>query len=352
MLWLMPYKRIMKMLTIVKRVAVLLSLVVVAGCASIDYDYPKSESRYLADTGDTYLARSLAPEVAKRSPDQSGFVPLRDGVDALAARLLLADQAEKTIDVQYYLIKNDLVGRVFIRSLLQAADRGVRVRIMLDDVFTKGYDAGMTALDSHPNIQIRILNPFYRGAAGKVVSGLTAFGRINRRMHNKSFTVDHQVTIIGGRNIADEYFGAREDSKFSDLDVLGIGPIVSDVSTVFDDYWNHETALPTPAFIRGQDTSAAAVDRYRDALDEALNEATNSRYAKAVEDRIIEQLEAGGDQLSAGPLTHWSPIHRTKAFAAGPAKRDPFWHRWLMPCWPRSARCSSYPRTLCRGKTA
>ncbi len=271
--------------------AIALLLLSAAGCATIDYDYPRSESYFLPDTSDTRLGQGVEPLVAQHPPDQSGFYPMNDGVDALAARLLLAERAEKSIDVQYYLIKNDIVGRAFIYSLLQAADRGVRVRLLLDDMFTSGYDVGMAALHSHPNFEIRIFNPFHRGATGRFQSALTGFGRINRRMHNKSFTVDNQITIIGGRNIADEYFGVREDAKFGDLDVIGIGPIVQDVSNMFDVYWNHETALPVPAFARELDDPDAALQELRDRLASALDDVRGSKYAEAVRARYLKYVE-------------------------------------------------------------
>lgn len=273
--------------------ALALILLVAAGCATIDYDYPRQESRHLQDTSDTYLGKLIEPAVATHPPDESGFYPMNDGVDALSTRLLLAGRAEKSIDAQYYLIKNDIVGRVFIYTLLQAADRGVRVRLLVDDMFTSGYDTGLAALDSHPNFEIRIFNPFHRGVGGRAQSAVTGFGRINRRMHNKSFTADNQITIIGGRNIADEYFGVREDAKFGDLDVMGIGPVVEDVSNMFDTYWNHEAALPVPAFVKELDDPQAALNELRDSLARSLDEVRDSRYAEAVRKHYLEYLEPG-----------------------------------------------------------
>ena len=266
------------------------ALLGLSGCASIDFDYPRSESYALADSDDTYLGREISDAGLDYPPGESGFHPLHDGVDALATRLLLAARAEKSIDVQYYLIKNDIVGRAFILALLEAADRGVRVRLLLDDMFTKGYDVGMAALHSHPNFEIRIYNPFKRGATGKAGSALTDFGRINRRMHNKTFTVDNKITLVGGRNIADEYFGAREDSAFGDLDVLAIGPVVQDVSLMFDLYWNHETALPAPAFVKELDDPEAELDALRNGLRDAQDDIMQSRYANAVKDRVYDYV--------------------------------------------------------------
>ena len=279
-------------------IAVLLSL---GGCASIDYDYPRPESFHETDTAETFLGKQIVPVVATKPEGYSGFYPMGDGIDALAARLLLAQRAEQTIDVQYYLIKNDIVGRAFFLSLLRAADRGVRVRLLLDDMFTKGYDVGMAALHSHPNFEIRIFNPFNRGAAGRSLGAATSFSRINRRMHNKSFTVDNQITIIGGRNIADEYFGAREDSKFSDLDVVGVGPVVQDVSNMFDTYWNHATALPAPAFVKELEDPEAALNELRDRLESALDDINDSKYADAVRERVQKYIETDSHMFEWAP---------------------------------------------------
>jgi len=163
------------------------------GCATVDFDYPKPVTNALTDTDDTYLGREIEG-LAEQHPDEAGFYPLSDGIDALAARLLLAERAEQTLDAQYYLIKSDITGAAFVHALLRAADRGVRVRLLLDDIFTGGYDAGMAGLDSHPNFEIRIFNPFARRSA-RFMDGVTSFSRINRRMHNKSFTVDNQITL-------------------------------------------------------------------------------------------------------------------------------------------------------------
>jgi putative cardiolipin synthase len=289
------------MSTFLRKLAAGCALVILAGCASIDYDYPRDESYFEPDTAETYLGQEIIPVVASKPPDQSGFYPMEDGVDALAARLLLAQRAEKTIDVQYYLIKNDIVGRAFILSLLRAADRGVRVRLLLDDMFTKGYDIGMAALHSHPNFEVRIFNPFRRGAAGRTLGAVTEFGRINRRMHNKSFTIDNQITIIGGRNIADEYFGVREDAKFGDLDVVCVGSVVQEVSNMFDTYWNHPTALPAPAFVKELEDPEAALNELRDRLEGALDDIRESEYAGAVRARISKYVE------SDSSLYEWAP---------------------------------------------
>ena len=265
-------------------------IAVLSGCATVDFEYPKSETTVLTDTDDTYLGKRLAG-LAEQHPGEAGFYPMADGIDALASRLLLAARAERTIDAQYYLIKNDIVSYAFINSLLDAADRGVRVRLLVDDFLLGGFDTGMAALDSHPNFELRIFNPFANRSM-RFMDGVTSFSRINRRMHNKSFTVDNQVTIIGGRNIADEYFGAREDAKFGDLDVMGIGPIVDDISNMFDSYWNHERASPIAAFAKMPDDPAAELVRFRTRLEEARQQVTTTKYAAAVKDKVLEYIES------------------------------------------------------------
>lgn len=275
--------------------------VTLSGCATVDFDYPKPASSAYTDTDDTYLGKQLAG-LADQHPGEAGFYPLADGIDALAARLLLAERAEQTLDAQYYLIKDDIVSHAFINVLLRAADRGVRVRLLVDDIFTGGYDAGMAGLDSHPNFEIRIFNPFARRSA-RFMDGITSFSRINRRMHNKSFTVDNQITIIGGRNIADEYFGAREDAKFSDLDVACIGPVVNDVSEMFDSYWNHERAAPIAAFADMPDDPAAELSRIRDELAQSAEQIKTTKYAAAVEAQVLEYVESDASVYIWAPYT-------------------------------------------------
>jgi len=277
------------------------ALIVLTGCASIDFDYPKTESHAFTDTDDTYMGRQLAG-LAEAHPGESGFYASYDGIDALAVRLLMAERAERSIDAQYYLLIDDVVGYAFINALLRAADRGVRVRLLLDDMFTKGYDVGMAALDSHPNFEVRIFNPFARRSA-RVMDGVTSFSRINRRMHNKSFTVDNKVTLIGGRNIAAEYFGARGDKRFGDLDVVGIGPVVQDVSDMFDRYWNNVAAAPVPAFAKTPDDPEAALLQLRERLEQSRQEITDTPYAEAVRQDINYYVSENEDLFTWAPYT-------------------------------------------------
>ncbi|MDH3513131.1 MAG: phospholipase D family protein [Gammaproteobacteria bacterium] len=293
-------------------------VVALSACATVDFDYPKAESTAVLNTDATHFGKLLATQ-RDAHPDMAGFYVLTDGIEALAARLLLAERAEQAIDAQYYLITDDMIGLVFIGALLEAADRGVRVRLLLDDIQTQGYDAGMAALDSHPNFEVRIFNPF--GQRGSRAGSITDFSRVNRRMHNKSFTVDNQVTLIGGRNIAAEYFAARGDVNFSDVDVLSIGESVGDVSAMFDTYWNHRAAAPVPAFAKMPDDPAAALELLRGRIADAFETATASPYAAAIEDSFLELIEGSTDAFTWAPyqLVYDSPDKSDKKLATDAA---------------------------------
>ena len=261
------------------------------------------------DTGQTSLGRQLSALGIASSAEESGFFLLRDGMDSLAMRLGLVQRAERTIDIQVYEFFIDVTGNAWLYRLLEAADRGVRVRLLLDDIKTSGYDDGMAGLDSHPNFEIRVFNPFNRGVAGRTGSALTKFGRINRRMHNKTFIVDNQVAVIGGRNMGDEYYNANEDARFSDLDTFCVGPAVADASAMFDEYWNHEIVLPLAAFAKMPDDPAAELERVRRESAAAREAALDTPYAEAVRDRETDFADLDASRLVWVPYTliHDSP---------------------------------------------
>ena len=162
--------------------------------------------------------------------------------------MLLARAAERSLDVQYYIWHADTSGGLLAHELCQAAERGVRVRLLLDDNNTRGADEAIAALDAHPNIEVRLFNP-YANRGFRLGELATDFARLNRRMHNKSFTADNQAAIVGGRNVGDEYFGADSPVEFADLDVLAVGAVVPEVSAAFDAYWNSESAYPAASLI-------------------------------------------------------------------------------------------------------
>jgi putative cardiolipin synthase len=230
---------------------------------------------------------------------RSGFYLLPNGSEALAARLLLSDRAEKTIDAQYYLVHDDVAGHLFASQLLKAADRGVRVRLLVDDMDTSGYDAMTSALDTHPNIEIRLFNPFWR-QRGKALNAILDFRRINRRMHNKSMTFDNAVTIVGGRNIGTEYFEANENSNYYDLDVMGVGPIASEVSTSFDTYWNSPYAVPSRVVIQRDDARLSTVEA-RARMERLRAAALQTSYGSALVHRFGQGLAQGSLKLTWAP---------------------------------------------------
>ncbi len=221
--------------------------VVVTGCATLPPPKDRVETTALTDTAGTRLGRAIAPGVAA-NPGKTGIHALPDPRDAFAARVLLAGAAEKSLDAQYFIWNGDHVGYLLFQALWQAAERGVRVRLLLDDLNTKGLDSTIAALDAHPNIEVRLYNPVVI-RDNRVLNFVTDFTRVNRRMHNKSFTADNQATVVGGRNIADEYFGAGAGLTFADLDVLAVGPAVPEVSKEFDVYWNSASAYPASGFV-------------------------------------------------------------------------------------------------------
>ncbi len=273
--------------------ALLLCLPLLAGlpgCASIrDHRaVQKPESHAIAQDVPGQLQK-LAYRSGQANPKDSRFVLLDSGLDALAARLWLAEKAEKTLDVQYYIFHGDQTGALVAEALMKAADRGVRVRILLDDIYTHQHEEGMLAVDSHPNIEIRLFNPFYyRG--GDPLLQLGQFlndDRLNRRMHNKLFVADNQFAISGGRNIGDEYFLADGKLDFIDLDVLTSGPVVADLSSSFDDYWNSEAVVPARAMPYYKE-ARAKLPAIKQVLDTYRNELESSDYGKKLKSRDFE----------------------------------------------------------------
>jgi len=219
-----------------------------AGCATtIPRDYERPVSSAFTEPGETELGRFFQSEMAAH-PGKSGVVLVPTGEWGFRVRAGLSNQAEKTIDVQYYIWETDTAGIILAERILRAADRGVRVRMLLDHVTTKDTDFKFAQMDQHPNIEIRLFNPFAnRGFRG--LEFLFSLERLNHRMHNKAFIVDNAIAIVGGRNIGDNYFGVDSAENFRDLDLAVVGPVVQDVSRSFDQYWNSEFAVPISAII-------------------------------------------------------------------------------------------------------
>ena len=223
------------------------------------------ESTALPPSDKGWLAQSVSEMIAEH-PDLSGIAPLRDGAEAFAARMLLADSATTSIDAEYYIWRADLTGYLLLDQLKRAADRGVRVRLLLDDHGVAGLDPEIAQLAAHPNAEVRLWNPFVLRRF-KMLSYCFDFFRLNRRMHNKSFTVDGRESVLGGRNVGDEYFGTGQTPLFVDLDVLVVGKIVPDISEDFDRYWNSPSAYPAELIVAdadGSDSITAGLNRFKE----------------------------------------------------------------------------------------
>jgi cardiolipin synthase C len=259
----------------------LLVMLSFGACGGLPKGGEHAPSTAMKGNDGTALAAAVRPRVVAH-PGQSGLHALLDGRDALAARLALADAAQRSLDVQYFIWNKDLAGKVLLEHLFRAADRGVRVRLLLDDLGTMPSDATLLAIDGHPNIEVRMFNPVALRSA-RLLGMIADLVRINKRMHNKSFTADGQVAIVGGRNIGDEYFGANEAMNFADLDVVVIGPVVKEVSDEFDLYWNNQSSIPITALAR-QNTTPQQFAAKRAALIKYDTTAERSAYAQGVRD--------------------------------------------------------------------
>lgn len=230
----------------------------------------------------------------------SGVVPLADGRDALAARILLARAAEQSIDVQYYIWQMDTTGWLLLEELRAAAERGVRVRMLLDDNGIPGLDNVLAALDAMENVEIRIFNPFTMRSP-KLLSYAFDFFRLNRRMHNKSMTVDGIATVIGGRNIGDIYFAYGEGTAYFDLDVLAVGPAAADVSADFDAYWTSGSSYAAADVLP---PSEGGPEEMATAVAEAEGSARGTEYAAAVANApVLSRVLKGEDVLEWTTVT-------------------------------------------------
>lgn len=235
----------------------------------------------------------------ERTVAASRILPLASPADAFVARLLCAAKATKTLDLQYYIWHGDETGRLLAGAVYEAAGRGVKCRILIDDMGTAAKDTTLLALDQHPNIEVRLFNPI-RLRSARLLGTLLDFRRVNRRMHNKTFTADGLVAIVGGRNIGDEYFGAAEDMNFADFDVAAAGPVVQEVQKSFADYWASPSTKP-------------------------VTEVTKKRATEDDVRRVVEELRAHrrtmegssyAEALRASPLRN-KPLRDLPLFHAG-----------------------------------
>lgn len=288
----------------------------------------QSQSQALSsdEAASTAIGKAVAAQAAAHPPGASGIHPLADGTDAFAARMLLAAAAERTLDVQSYIWRNDTTGRLVLQALREAADRGVRVRLLLDDNGIAGLDPILAALDAHPQIEVRLFNPF-PVRWFKPLGFVTDFSRANRRMHNKSFSADAQATIIGGRNIGDEYFDALvEGLVFADLDVLAFGPAAQDIAADFDRYWDSASAYPVAMVIKpGTPNATDALAPLNRIRADVAADPQKRRYLRSVKGSdFATDLQAGRlnlewakvQTLSDDPAKGLGPVARSDLMAS------------------------------------
>jgi cardiolipin synthase C len=276
------------------RLLAVLAALTLAGCASLE---PRPELPVEAAvpvaTG-TPLDGTIAPAEAMH-PGESGFRLVNDGPEAFAIRARTALAAGRSLDVQTYIWNDDLTGGFLAYQLLAAADRGVKVRLLVDDMDARDKNYAFAALDAHPNIEVRMFNPFESraGTVSFAFETIGSFSRINHRMHNKTWIADNRIAIVGGRNLGDEYFGASEEVNFSDLDFSMVGPVVRDASKSFDKYWNSPLAYPM-SLLSPENVTTAALDALRKRAAPKVAEARDSKLARELKaDDAVQRLVAG-----------------------------------------------------------
>src|SRR6187401_2888609 len=292
------------LMTVTKSLLVALALSLSA-CAQLKPRPELPMESAISTSSTTVLDRTFEP-VEARHPEEAGFRLLVEGTEAFVARMQSARMAERSIDVQTYIWHADLTGKFLAWQLLDSADRGVKVRLLIDDMDARAKSDHFAALSTHPNIEVRVFNPFAsrKGTLSFVSESARNFKRINRRMHNKTWIADNRFAIVGGRNLGDEYFGASDEVNFVDLDFGMVGPAVRDASASFDRYWNSPFAYP----IELLDASAAdkgALEKLRKGLDKFADDSRNSPYAEALRDDPAIQRLASGER----PM-QWSANYR------------------------------------------
>jgi putative cardiolipin synthase len=279
---------------VLARVLIVPLVPLLAACAQLQ---PRPDlAPELASPPGAHSALDLAFATAEaRRPGQSAFRLVFDGPEAFVTRAQSARMARRSLDVQTYIWHADLTGLFIASELIRAADRGVRVRLLLDDMDARAKNAGLAAMAAHPKIDVRLFNPFAsrKGLLGQLGEALTDLPRINRRMHNKGWIADNRIAVVGGRNLGDEYFGAGDEVNFVDLDFAMIGPVVRDVSASFDSYWNSPLAYPIEV-LDPTSVSASALEVLRTRLAEHTRASQGSRFAAALRaGDAVRRLVAG-----------------------------------------------------------
>jgi putative cardiolipin synthase len=278
---------------------VVLAAILSAACSSLQRDLDRGDpSHAFEPASDGLLAGFSRSCKARGAAQESCFLLLDRNDEDLKWRLALIDSAQSSIDLQTFIWAGDFSGRLLISRMLMAAERGVRVRLLVDDFPTRGRDRAIAALDQHPNIEIRLWNPGNQRRLGRNLEFLARLQELNHRLHNKVMIADNRAVISGGRNIADAYFGLRERYNFFDLDLLAVGPVVGPTSAMFDRYWNSLQAVPGVNFHRR--ASAEEVPAIKAELQRWLSASPLSETVSIKPQDWSEQIQQGMNAMVPG----------------------------------------------------
>ena len=265
------------------------------------------------------LTQRVEAIAANQPEGYSGFRLLSSSSEAFAARMKMIRHAQVSLDVQYYIVHDGLSTRALIGELLQAADRGVRVRILLDDTTSDGNDYQIAILAAHPNVAIHVFNPLHTGRSHfvtRTLGRLLQLSRQHRRMHNKLILADSSLAIVGGRNLGDEYFEIDKGLNFTDLDLLSAGPVAEQLAVSFNQYWNHPLSVPIQQFLRSPPTPAELSEARAQIVSYLQNEKSQgtARYQRLMLDLQEPQLPQWLDELIWAPgAALWDHPDKIKA---------------------------------------
>ncbi|MCW5662114.1 MAG: phospholipase D family protein [Burkholderiaceae bacterium] len=305
--------------------ALAFTFAVLAGCAGLPRDVQRTPSQAIAASPDTELGRIALASAPDRT--RSGFRLLSWWTQSLQARIELIRRAQVSLDVQYYVIHDDVTGRHLLRALRDAAGRGVRVRLLVDDLYTAGLDPLLLGLAAQPNAEVRLFNPFPVGRnslGARLTASLLDLGRVNHRMHNKLLVADGAMAVAGGRNIGDEYFMAHGDANYIDLDAFVVGPAVAQLAASFDLYWNSEHVFPLQSIVPPDRDAAGLRERFERWTDPAR--APPPQPAPKGEKDLLGQRHVE-EELAEGRIDlHWA---EAQVFADVPEKVMHHSRRWL-----------------------
>ena len=245
--------------------------ILTASCATVREDYPEPEPSFASEPAASGPLADLASAFARQHGfEKSGFLLLENNAESLKWRLALIDEARHSLDVQYYLWYADASGDIMLKRCLDAAKRGVRLRLIADGLILIGEGTTIATIDDHPNIEVRIFNPFEQHRVNRSLKSYQTLERFNYRMHNKLIVADNHITILGGRNLGDDYFGFNQAYNFHDMDVLGLGPAARQISEIFDNFWNSKWVVPGYAYAR--EVPPGFLQEFEQALIQSLEE--------------------------------------------------------------------------------